>query len=242
MARSVLAEGPVTAARLAADLGVTPAAVRRHLDALAADGLVRQAPLAVRGRGPGRPARGWVATEAGHAAAPGAYDDLASAALAALEREGGHEALERFARDRADELEARHRDVVEAAGHSPAARAEALAGALARDGYAARARVLGGAPGVQAGVQLCQGHCPVQAVAARHPELCDAETDAFSRLLGVPVRRLATLAAGHHACTTHVSQVTTAPPPRTTPRTTPGRTPARAARTSPTQTTQGRSA
>jgi predicted ArsR family transcriptional regulator len=225
VSRTVLARGPVTAAQLAADLGITPAAVRRHLDALAADGLVRQAPLLAgpAGRGPGRPARGWVATQAGHAAAPGAYDDLAAAALSALEREAGHEALERFARQRADELEARHRTSVEAAGAAPAARAGALAEALTADGYAARTAVLGsprsgaapsaqgpaGSAPVPTSVQLVQGHCPVQAVAGRHPELCEAETAAFARLIGAPVRRLATLAAGHHACTTHVTTTAT---------------------------------
>ncbi|TNM64620.1 ArsR family transcriptional regulator [Streptomyces sp. NP160] len=224
VSRTVLARGPVTAAQLAADLGITPAAVRRHLDALAADGLVRQAPLpaGAAGRGPGRPARGWVATQAGHAAAPGAYDDLAAAALSALEREAGHEALERFARQRADELVARHRPSVDAAGAAPAARAGALAEALTADGYAARTAVLGSprrsaaAPGpgqapVPTALQLVQGHCPVQAVAGRHPELCEAETAAFARLIGAPVRRLATLAAGHHACTTHVTTTTSSP-------------------------------
>lgn len=205
VSRTVLTRGPVTAAQLSTELGITPAAVRRHLDALAADGLVRQAPLPATGRGPGRPARGWVATEAAHAAEPGAYDDLATAALTALERELGRGALERFARARADELEARHRDLVEAAGTGPAARVGALAQALTGDGYAARAEVVSARHTHQPGVQLCQGHCPVQSVAARYPELCEAETAAFSRLLGAPVRRLATLAAGHHACTTHVT-------------------------------------
>ncbi|MBC3762133.1 helix-turn-helix transcriptional regulator [Quadrisphaera oryzae] len=230
VSRTVLARGPVTAAQLAADLGITPAAVRRHLDALAADGLVRQAPLiaGAAGRGPGRPARGWVATQAGHAAAPGAYDDLAAAALSALEREAGHEALERFARQRADELEARHRDSVEAAGPAPAARAGALAQALSVDGYAARTAVLGsprttaaaqGQAPVPTSVQLVQGHCPVQAVAGRHPELCEAETEAFARLIGAPVRRLATLAAGHHACTTHVTTTPSSPTSPSSPTT-----------------------
>ena len=57
---------------------------------------------------------------------------------------------------------------------------------------------------VVVGLQLCQGHCPVQHVAAEFPELCEAETDAFSRLLGVHVQRLATLAQGDHVCTTFV--------------------------------------
>jgi hypothetical protein len=42
-------------------------------------------------------------------------------------------------------------------------------------------------------------------VAAEFPQLCEAETEAFSRLLGVPVRRLATIAHGDGICTTHVT-------------------------------------
>ncbi|MEH3077293.1 MAG: ArsR family transcriptional regulator [Quadrisphaera sp.] len=77
----MLARGPVTAAQLATDLGITPAAVRRHLDALAADGLVRQAPLVAGHRGPpaARLAGGWP-PRPGTPSAPGAYDDLAAAA------------------------------------------------------------------------------------------------------------------------------------------------------------------
>jgi predicted ArsR family transcriptional regulator len=98
--------------------------------------------------------------------------------------------------------------------------------ALARDGYAASARPVGapestgaaGAAGPDAGIQLCQGHCPVQHVATRFPQLCEAETEVFSRLLGVHVQRLATLAGGAHVCTTHVptgtsSTVSTLPRP-----------------------------
>src|SRR5690606_19493342 len=92
--------------------------------------------------------------------------------------------------------------VVEAAGADPALRAQALAQALSGDGYAASTRSLG--PGGAAGTQLCQGHCPVQHVARQFPQLCEAETATFSRLLGVHVQRLATLAHGEHVCTTHV--------------------------------------
>ena len=55
-----------------------------------------------------------------------------------------------------------------------------------------------------AGVQLFQGHCPVQHVAASHPEFCEAERAAFSEVLGVHVQRLASLAHGDHVCTTFI--------------------------------------
>ncbi len=73
--------------------------------------------------------------------------------------------------------------------------------ALRADGFAASTRPVQGGP---AGIQLCQGHCPVKHVAEEFPQLCDAETDAFSRLLGVHVQRLSTLARGQHVCTTFV--------------------------------------
>ena len=58
VARSVLDNGPTTAAALAQALGLTQAAVRRHLDALLADGLVEEREQRVTAtRGRGRPAR-----------------------------------------------------------------------------------------------------------------------------------------------------------------------------------------
>jgi len=103
-------------------------------------------------------------------------------------------------------LEQRYAPVVAAAGVEVGDRVDALADALAQDGYAASARPLT-TPGSDGGVQLCQGHCPVQHVAERYPQLCEAETEVFSRLLGVHVQRLATLARGAHVCTTHIPSV-----------------------------------
>ena len=88
-----------------------------------------------------------------------------------------------------------------------ASRVQALAEALSADGYAASA---GPAPAIgqaEGGEQLCQHHCPVAHVAAEFPQLCEAETEAFGRLLGTPVQRLATIAHGDGICTTHVTCV-----------------------------------
>ena len=73
---------------------------------------------------------------------------------------------------------------------------------MTEDGFAASARPVG--TGGLTGVQLCQGHCPVGRVAEEFPQFCDAETEAISRLLGVHVQRLATLAGGAHVCTTFI--------------------------------------
>ena len=131
------------------------------------------------------------------------YDDVATSALRFLAEHAGAEAVGVFARERNAELEQRYAAQLAKAGQDVTARAEALATALTADGFAASTRPVGaGTP--LAGVQLCQGHCPVQHVATQFPAFCDAETDAFSRLLGVHVQRLATLAHGEHVCTTFI--------------------------------------
>ena len=193
--------GPVTAAALGSTLGLTPAAVRRHLDHLLDEGMIETRKARVYGsRGRGRPAKLFAITDAGRSAFEHAYDDLAASALRFLAETSGPEAVTEFARRQLADLESRYAPVVGAA--PPEQRVQALAQALSADGYAASTTRT---PGGGTGDQLCQHHCPVAHVAAEFPELCEAETEVFSRLLGTPVQRLATIARGDGVCTTHVT-------------------------------------
>jgi predicted ArsR family transcriptional regulator len=198
VARLLMEQGPITASDVAAALELSAPAVRRHLDALLADGEAeaREAPR-LRPRGRGRPPRTYLLTDAGRARFGHDYDDLAVAALRYLARHGGPDAVEGFARSRVTELLGDGVAQVRQAEGAPA-RVDALAGVLSARGYAAQTREAG------QGVQLCQHHCPVSHVAAEFPELCEAETRAFAELLGTHVQRLATIARGDSACTTHV--------------------------------------
>ncbi|MGH3772032.1 MAG: helix-turn-helix transcriptional regulator [Pseudonocardiaceae bacterium] len=196
----LLEHGPVAAARVADSLGLSPAAVRRHLDVLLADGQASYRTEPRRGpRGRGRPAKLFLLTEAGRARFEHTYDDLAVAALRFLSERDGEQAVRSFAERRVAELVGRHRATV-AAAPDPVARAQLLAVALSAEGYAASAEYVG------AGEQLCQHHCPVSHVATEFPQLCEAETAAFADLLGVHVQRLATIARGDVVCTTHVPE------------------------------------
>lgn len=58
--REVLNNGPVSAATLGELLSLTPAAVRRHLDALESNNMIEVAPIKKHGAGAGRPARRYV--------------------------------------------------------------------------------------------------------------------------------------------------------------------------------------
>lgn len=200
VARLLMEQGPVTAAWVAAELELSTVAVRRHLDALIADGEAEVSAVAAPRsgkRGRGRPPRGYVLTDTGRALFGHGYDELAVAALRYLAAHGGDGAIRGFARDRVAGLLAGHADRI-AAAETPDERVGVLAGALTAHGYAAQAREAGH------GVQLCQHHCPVAHVAAEFPALCEAETQAFAEVLGTHVQRLATIARGDTACTTHV--------------------------------------
>ncbi len=198
----LLEHGALTAAELAERLGLSSGAVRRHLDALTADGRVDERDLPT---GPkrlrGRPARRYVLTEHGRAGYPHAYDDLALAALRHIALTQGDDAVLRFAADRVAGLEERCREAMDDAEDTPLGRTGALADALTREGYAASASAL------SMGGQLCQHHCPVAHVAAEFPELCDAETRVIGRLVGSHVQRLATIAHGDGVCTTYIPAI-----------------------------------
>ena len=190
--------GPCTAAELSERLGLSAAGVRRHLDAMCTGGAISAegVPSARPGqRGRGRPAKRYALTAAGHAAGPAAYDDLAVSALGFLTDHCGTEAINEFARIRAQELASRVVARLDPAGVPDV---EQVAGALTAEGYSATVHP------VATGTQLCQHHCPVQSVAARFPQLCEAETEALSQLLDTHVQRLATIAHGDGVCTTHV--------------------------------------
>ncbi len=181
----LLEHGPATTATLSEQLEVTSAGIRRHLDALLAEGVVMTREPRRRVVTRGRPAKLYALTDAGHAAGPAGYDDLATSALSFMTPEQ----VQAFADARGRELEARYAGVT-----GP----EDLAVRLSEDGYAASVTDQG------LGIQLCQHHCPVQRVAAQFPQLCDAETAAIGRLLDVHVQRLATIAHGDGVCTTFV--------------------------------------
>lgn len=189
-------DGPLTAGEIGERLGISAAGVRRHLEALLAVGDVEVSSSGFGQRGRGRPAKWFQLTATGRGKLRHAYDDLAGAAMRKLRAVAGDDAVEEFARERVERIVAG----VPASGGSTsvADTVEAIADALTSAGYATNTREVG------TGMQICQHHCPVAHVATEFPQLCEAETAVFTELLGTHVQRLATIANGDCACTTHV--------------------------------------
>ena len=138
----IVEKGPVTASSIAKVLGLTTAAVRRHITLLLdSKEIAEHEPSAPSKRGRGRPARHYVATERAHVHLADGYSDLASKALGYLGQLGGDEAVESFAAARSREIELRPdrtRRGLRSPGARPGARRCADAGWLC--GHCARYR------------------------------------------------------------------------------------------------------
>ena len=198
VARQILENGPSTAAALSEKLGFTPAGIRRHLDALVIEGVLEaREPRVALVRGRGRPSKVFVMADNGREKFEHSYDDLAVAALKFMSSQLGEQSIKAFAESRAD-------DIIKKATPSlskKSRKSDALASFLTEQGYAASVT------NKSHGEEICQHHCPIAHVAAEFPQLCEAETRAFSELLGTHVQRLATIAHGDGVCTTFVPQI-----------------------------------
>ena len=205
IARLILEHGPATAATLSQALALTPAGIRRHLDLLVADGILEaREPRSSSARGRGRPSKVFLMTDAGREKFEHTYDDLAVSALNFMASHSGEQLVAAFAQSRADDIEAKANEYIEQNKTSRKNdKVALLAEFLTDQGYAASVEDRG------MGEEICQHHCPIAHVASAYPQLCEAETQAFSRLLGTHVQRLATIAHGDGVCTTYIPQLTT---------------------------------
>ena len=200
IARSILENGPSTASTLSKRLALTPAGIRRHLDLLVADGVLEaRDPRVGAIRGRGRPSKVFLMTDEGRSQFEHSYDDLAVAALKFMAAHSGDHLVTAFAESRAEDIERKATTYLA----KRTKKVDALATFLTEQGYAASVEKRG------TGEEICQHHCPIAHVAAQYPQLCEAETQAFSRLLGTHVQRLATIAHGDGVCTTFIPQLTT---------------------------------
>ncbi len=200
IARSILENGPSTASTLSKRLALTPAGIRRHLDLLVADGILEaRDPRVGSTRGRGRPSKVFLMTDEGRSQFEHTYDDLAVAALKFMAAHSGDHLVTAFAESRAEDIERKATPFLA----KRTKKIDALASFLTEQGYAASVEKRG------TGEEICQHHCPIAHVAAQYPQLCEAETQAFSRLLGTHVQRLATIANGDGVCTTYIPQLTT---------------------------------
>jgi predicted ArsR family transcriptional regulator len=114
-----------------------------------------------------------------------------------MSSKNGEHLVNEFAMSRAEEL-TRKGASIKSSNKSTLEKTKLLAKLLTKEGYSATTDKLGN------GDEICQHHCPIAHVASEFPQLCEAETKAFSEILGTHVQRLATIAHGDGVCTTFI--------------------------------------
>jgi iron-sulfur cluster biosynthesis transcriptional regulator SufR len=187
-------KGPQSAAELARRLKVTPMAVRQHLKALAADGLVayRETPSGV-----GRPARVWRLTGRSRERFPDSHGELVVDLLAAMRQAFGDQGLERLVAARTKAQKAAYRARIPGARAALAKKVAALTAIRKDEGYMAEwSKQRDGT------FLLVENHCPICAAAEACQGLCLGELELFRSVLGrgVKVERTEHLLTGARRC------------------------------------------
>lgn len=198
---SLKARGPQSTQVLATQLGISLPGMRKHLTALARDGLVESGFVSA---GVGRPKRVWSLTGAAGARFPDTHAFLTVELLGAARAAFGEAGIERLISHR--EADARRRYQ---AALADCARLEDKLARLARlrsdEGYMAEtSRDADGAH------LLVENHCPICAAARACQGFCRSELALFAAVLGPDVRieRTDHILAGARRC---AYRVTTAP-------------------------------
>ncbi|HEX9529965.1 MAG TPA: ArsR family transcriptional regulator [Acidimicrobiales bacterium] len=182
--------GSARAEELAGSLGLTVSALRQHLSALAADGLVGHEQVR---SGPGRPKHLFHLTPAAEGYFPKFHAELTNELLAYVEAEDP-ELLDRlFTRRRQRRIEgARER----LAGRDLRARVEELTAILDGDGYLADWVEVG-----EGRYRIVEHNCAILGVAMRYGQACSSELDFIRAVLpDAEVERVSHIVHGARMC------------------------------------------
>lgn len=183
-------QGEATTDQLARETFLSPGAVRQHLLALEAQGLVSYVRLR---EGPGRPRHVFRLTDHGEELFPQQYALMANEILRALSREDSS-MVDRVFRRIADAQVKLATGAVK--GQSRGERLLELVQFIERYGYFPHLEVVD-----NAGATLTLRHCPLLNVAAEHPGICEIECSAMRAVLGTEaITRVLHRLAGDSVC------------------------------------------
>ena len=175
---------------LAEALGITSAAVRRHLDNLRADGLVDV--RAVK-QSTGRPYHAYHATDAATTPVPAAYAGLLERMLRSLGEQD--EVIASVMTSVAESLASRHRpELVGTVSGANAARVNQVTESLKQDGILDSWNVQ------PDGFHLINGACPYHKAAEISTLPCQSDRKAIELLLGLQVEQLNRIVDGSPIC------------------------------------------
>ena len=185
----VRARGQASITELAECLGVTPVAVRHHVAALQAEGLLKSSEVR---HGVGRPTLHYALTDAGRERYPTRYVEFSERLMDELKAMLPAEALEQMFNRMAEGIAAQHRD--ELRGKSQAERLDALVGILGREGFATRWNQTGES------IALSEYDYPDVRIGQRHPEVCQLDAAIIRHVLSADVEKTHCVLQGGGHC------------------------------------------
>jgi predicted ArsR family transcriptional regulator len=191
-------------AELAEQFDLTDTAVRQHLEALEALGLVERFEPTSRPAVRGRPAGRWRLTALADELFPDRHADLTVELLASIREAIGEDGLAQVLAARGRHQLASYRDALpDPTTSSVRVRVRRLADLRTAEGYLAEARPDGDA----GGMLLVEHHCPVCEAATTCQGLCAGELELFRAALGddVTVERVSHIVSGDARCTYRVT-------------------------------------
>lgn len=193
--------GEATTEQLARETYLSPGAVRAHLLALEAQGLVSFDRLR---DGPGRPRHVFRLTPNGERLFPQRYAEMANILLNAVKQEDSttvERVLDRLVEDHVGLA------IPSVSAHTRTERLLQLVNFIEKYGFFPRLESVDNGP-----AQLTLRHCPILSVASEHPELCEVECRALRAVLpGAKVTRTQHRLAGDALCTYTVESAGTLP-------------------------------
>ncbi len=195
--------GPNTAQALAAQLGLTSMAVRRHLETWQTQGLLLTEDRADK---VGRPARYWQLTAAGHARFPDRHSELTVQLIAQVRTLFGAKGLDQLISAREQSSEANYQARL-AGTKTLTQRLTKLVQARDEEGYMAELQKQ-----ADGSFLLIENHCPICAAASECQGFCRSELDVFRRTLGplATVDRAEHLLSGARRCVYRIMPAPTA--------------------------------
>ncbi|WP_349774177.1 helix-turn-helix transcriptional regulator [Halalkalibacter oceani] len=182
-----------TVADLAAELGVTEMAVRRHLQGLEKEGLIQ---ARIERQAMGRPTNKYSLTKAGDECFPRNYGELSLGILQDLEKISGVEMIDQLFEQRRHRLEQQYGPEISG---SFAERVAALARIQTENGYMVDYQEL-----EDGSYEFKEYNCPIAKVAKEYPVACKCEHQLFQKLLGTEhVEQKTCIAKGKTSCCTY---------------------------------------
>jgi len=185
-------DGPLSANELAKALGITDIAVRRHLNTLERDRMLRVETVR---QAMGRPLYMYSLTEEAENAFPKHYADITLEILKDVQDMQGPEMIDAIFERREGRLELKYKERIET-GMPLEVRVEQLSQLQEDRGY--MAEWFKAEDGSR--YFITEHNCPIHSIAQNFTQACDSELSLFRKVLGAEVEQLECKAKGGSRC------------------------------------------